>query len=39
MYEFGYYVSNEDLNLLLNRFDRDKDSKISYDEVIITLIY
>ena len=39
MYEFGYYVSNEDLNLLLNRFDRDKDGKISYDEVIYCFMY
>lgn len=33
MYEFGFYVSSDDLQLLLNRFDKDKDSKISFKEV------
>lgn len=33
MYEYGYYANSEDLQLLLNRFDKNKDGKITHTEV------
>lgn len=39
MYEYGYYISNEDLNLLLNRFDKNKYGKISYRDVSLIIYF
>jgi Ca2+-binding EF-hand superfamily protein len=37
MYEFGFYISTDDLQLLLARFDKDRDGKISMKDVRIIL--
>lgn len=33
MNQSDYFIGNEDLNLLMFRFDRNKDGRISYHEV------
>ena len=35
MNEAEYFIGNEDLNLLMFRFDKNKDGRISFSEVII----
>jgi Ca2+-binding EF-hand superfamily protein len=32
MYKSGVYVSNDDIELLMNKFDKDLDGKIGYQE-------
>ena len=32
MVEYGLHTSSEDLHLLINRMDKDKDSRIGYAE-------
>ena len=35
MNDSEYYIGNEDLNLLMFRFDKNRDGRISFSEVIL----